>query len=263
MKPYFDPVAASTPPSVSPLLEIKGLGKVFHLSDHALTVLDNIHLAVQPGELICILGRSGCGKTTLLNILAGFISASSGEVLLNARPIIRPGPDRCVVFQEAALFPWMTVRENIALGLKIRGCRRRRIRREVDRYLSLVGLRAFANYLPREISGGMKQRVALARVLILNPQVLLMDEPFTALDAQTREEMRRLLLSLWQTFKHTILFVTHDVREAVALADRIILMNRSAKQRLKEIHVTLARPRAQDSKPFIALCRHLFDALGD
>ncbi len=263
MKAPFTPSAAGSAHPTPNILEIKGLHKVFHLADHALTVLDNIDIAVQPGEFICILGRSGCGKTTLLNILAGFIPATKGELLLNGRPIVHPGPDRCVVFQESALFPWMTVRENIAFGLKIRKSQRSHIHRRVDRYLSLVGLQAFADYLPREISGGMKQRVALARVLILNPQVLLMDEPFTALDAQTRDEMRGLLLSLWETFQHTILFVTHDVREAVMLADRIVLMNQRAQGKLKAIQVNLSRPRTRDSKAFLSICRALFDALGD
>jgi len=245
------------------ILEIQGLRKVFQVNDRYLAVLDAVDFSVNRGELICIFGRSGCGKSTLLKILAGFIPPSAGQVLIQGGPVSRPGPERCVVFQEDALFPWLTVEENITFGMRGKQWPKQRVRTAADRFLSLVGLTEFRNYLPREISGGMKQRVALARVLILQPQVLLMDEPFAALDAQTREEMQNLMLSLWQKLSHTILFVTHDVNEAVTLADRILLMAKDPGRIREDIEVNLSRPRKKDSDPFLILCRRLFDGLGD
>lgn len=246
-----------------PILQIKGLGRVFRANHSFLTVLDEICFDVQPGEMICILGPSGCGKTTLLKILSGFLTPSTGSALLRGEPIDRPGPDRCVVFQEDALFPWLTVAENIAFGLKGKGLGWRRNKRHemVDRYLELVGLSAFGNYLPAEISGGMKQRVALARVLILEPEILLMDEPFAALDAQTREDMHQLLLRLWQTLSHTIVFVTHDVREAVTLADRVIVMDKTPGRVKDVVDVDLERPRKLDHQSFHHRCTKLHDLL--
>lgn len=240
------------------LLEIQSLRKSFQVAGTYSTVLDQIHFSVNPGEMICILGRSGCGKTTLLNILAGFIAPTAGQVLLRGRPVTKPGPDRCVVFQEDALFPWLTVKENIGFGL--RG-QKRKIGEEIDRFLALVGLTEFRDYLPRDISGGMKQRVALARVLIMKPAILLMDEPFAALDAQTREEMQNLLLSLWQKFSHTILFVTHDVQEAVRIADRILLIDKDPGRIRSDIRIDLPRPRERDTSQFVVLCRDLLEKL--
>ena len=240
------------------ILEIRDLRKTFQVSGKFTTILEQIHFSVNKGEMICILGRSGCGKTTLLNILAGFISPTAGQVLLGGHSATKPGPDRCVVFQDDALFPWLTVEENIGFGL---GGTRRKVREETDRFLSLVGLTEFRDYLPREISGGMKQRVALARVLILKPAVLLMDEPFAALDAQTREDMQNLLLSLWQKLSHTILFVTHDVQEAVKMADRILLMGKDPGRIRQDMAVDLPRPREMDTTQFLVLCRTLLEAL--
>ena len=232
-------------------LEIKKLGKRFRTNGTGdIGVLQDVSFSARRGEMICILGRSGCGKSTLLKILAGFMSPSSGSVRLNGRPVSQPGPDRCVVFQEDALFPWLTVKENIAFGLKGRKMDRGDKQREVDRFLSLVGLTDFEDYLPQEISGGMKQRVSLARVLILQPEVLLMDEPFAALDAQTREEMQRLLLYLWEKLSHTVLFVTHDVNEAILLADRIILLEKDPGRIREDISIDLPRPRKKDTEAF-------------
>ena len=208
------------------VLDIEQLSKSFSVNGSgSKNVLQDINFTASRGELICILGRSGCGKSTLLKLLAGFLTPSTGSIKLAGQRVNQPGPDRCIVFQEDALFPWLTVRENIAFGLKERKLKREDRNREIDHFLELVGLTDFADYLPGEISGGMKQRVALARVLILQPEVLLMDEPFAALDAQTREEMQNLLLLLWKRLSHTILFVTHDVNEAVLLADRILLFS--------------------------------------
>lgn len=245
----------------SPILRIDGLSKIFRVGTSYLKVLKDIRFSACSGELICILGRSGCGKTTLLNILAGFVPPSSGDVLLNGRPVTTPGSDRCVVFQEDTLFSWLTVEENIAFGFRNIGKKYRTVRTEVDRFVSMVGLSEFKDYLPKEISGGMKQRVALARVLILKPKILLMDEPFAALDAQTREEMQRLLLSLWEQFEITVVFVTHDVNEAVVLADRILLMEKAPGRIGEDIRVDLPRPRKRDSEDLLCLTRKLFDGL--
>ena len=244
----------------APILQLQTLGRVFRVNHSFLTVLDDISFDVQAGEMICILGPSGCGKTTLLKILSGFLKPSSGRVLLHGRPVTAPGPDRCVVFQEDALFPWLTVAENIAFGLKGKGVGPGR-HEMVDRYLELVGLSAFGGYLPAEISGGMKQRVALARVLILEPEILLMDEPFAALDAQTREEMHQLLLRLWKNLGHTIVFVTHDVREAVTLADRVIVMDKNPGRVKEVVNVDLERPRNLDHHSFHHRCTRLHDLL--
>jgi NitT/TauT family transport system ATP-binding protein len=243
------------------ILEIECLHKAFHTNGGFLSVLEEISFHADRGQLICILGRSGCGKSTLLKILAGFIPPSSGRILLNGKPINGPGPDRCVIFQEEALFPWLTVQENIAFGLRGRGLDRNSKAREVEQFLSLVGLREFRNYLPREISGGMKQRLALARVLVLKPEVLLMDEPFASLDAQSREEMQSLLLSLWQELAPTILFVTHAVEEAVLLADKILLMSKNPGRVREKTPVALPRPRSRDSRAFLHLSRRLHEAL--
>jgi NitT/TauT family transport system ATP-binding protein len=240
------------------ILEVERLSKSFAINGSGkITVLQDIGFKVRRGEFLCILGRSGCGKSTLLKILAGFMQPSTGAVRINGRPAARPGPDRCVVFQEDALFGWLTVRENIAFGLRGRGITRREKERDVDRFLSLVGLTDFGNYLPAEISGGMKQRVALARVLILQPEVLLMDEPFAALDAQTREEMQDLLLRLWSELAHTIVFVTHDVGEAALLADRILLFDHAPGRIKEEFQIALLRPRQKEDDGYYALCRSI------
>jgi len=256
-------VAGNRAASREDTLRFEGLSKGFHTAGGYLPVLEDVSFRAEGGELIAILGRSGCGKSTLLKIAAGFIPPSSGRVLLNGQPVEGPGPDRCVIFQEDALFPWLTVAENIAFGLKGQKKSRKARAEEMNRFLNLVGLSEFRDYLPHEISGGMKQRVALARVLILRPEVLLMDEPFASLDAQSREEMQSLLLTLWQELGHTILFVTHDVGEAVMLADRILLMSKNPGRIREEIPVSLPRPRERESAAFAGLSRRLHDALRD
>ncbi|MBE9582177.1 MAG: ABC transporter ATP-binding protein [Proteobacteria bacterium] len=263
MKPRLAAISKTSPRIRETILEINNLRKVFRINGSFLTVLDGIDFGVKSGEMICILGRSGCGKTTLLRMLAGFLAPSSGEILLNGKPVAKPGTDRCVVFQEDTLFPWLTVKENIAFGLRGRTTDRKAFDEEAERFLSLVGLSEFRDYLPREISGGMKQRVALARVLILKPEVLLMDEPFASLDAQTREEMQNLLLSLWENLSHTILFVTHDVTEAVTLADRVLVMSKDPGRIREEIHVDLARPRKWEKSDFLFFSRKLHERLRD
>lgn len=237
-------------------LSIRGLKIAFPVDSGLANVFNDLNFDVAAGELVCILGPSGCGKTTLLNLIAGFIPPTGGSIHIDGLAVSHAGPDRCVVFQEDALFPWLTVAENIAFGAK-GFLPRPHIDSEVQRYLELVGLSAFKEYLPREISGGMKQRVALARVLILKPRVLLMDEPFGALDAQTREEMQDLLLKLWTELSHTIVFVTHDLNEAITLADRILVMDSNPNRIQSDIPVSLPRPRKSESDGFHQLYRRL------
>lgn len=237
-------------------LSIHELRVAFPVDGVLTNVLDDVSFDVAAGELVCVLGPSGCGKTTLLKLIAGFMPPSDGRIQIDGRTVTCAGPDRCVVFQEDALFPWLTVAENIAFGAK-GVIPRSRIDAEVQRYLDLVGLSAFKNYLPKEISGGMKQRVALARVLILTPKVLLMDEPFGALDAQTREEMQDLLLRLWAELSHTIVFVTHDLTEAVTLADRILVMDANPSRIRSAFPVPLPRPRKTENDAFHRFYRQL------
>ena len=188
--------------------------------------LRDVNLVVEPGEFICLVGPSGCGKTTLLNIIAGFLEPTTGESSIDGRRIEGPGPDRCVVFQQYAVFPWLTVRQNVEFGLKLGVNKRSPVETKniVDRFIDLVGLRDFENAFPRELSGGMKQRVAIARAYAVNPEVLLMDEPFGALDAQTRQFMHESLLHILEKERKTVLFVTHGVEEAAFLATRVVVM---------------------------------------
>ena len=239
------------------ILEIEGLGHHFVHDGATVPVLHELSLAVRRGELVCLIGRSGCGKSTLLKIVAGFLTPTTGRCRLDGLPIGRPGPDRGVVFQEDALFPWLTVRENIGFGLAGRQWPRRQRQQEVDRILDLVGLQGYGDYLPRALSGGMKQRVALARVLIRSPRLLLMDEPFGALDAQAREEMQELLLQLVRQRRQTILFVTHDVQEAVVIADRVLVLEKDGGRIRKELAIDLDRPRDRGDVRFQACCARL------
>lgn len=263
MKPLLRAVRLPGEKPKEKILEIDRLQKIFHTNGGPLSVLEEISFCAESGELVCILGRSGCGKSTLLKIVAGFVPPSSGKVLLSNKPVEGPGPERCVIFQEDALFPWLTVEENIAFGLRGRGGNKKSKANEVERFLGLVGLNEFRKYLPREISGGMKQRVALARVLILKPEVLLMDEPFASLDAQSREEMQMLLLSLWQELAITILFVTHDVNEAVILADKVLVMSKNPGRIREEVRVDLPRPRSRNNSALLHFSRRLYEALRD
>lgn len=243
------------------LLEVSGLSKSFDSNGSSVPVLNDVSFKVRQGEIVCLLGRSGCGKTTLLKMLAGFLRPDGGSIKLAGEEVVKPGPDRCVIFQEDALFPWLSVRENIAFGLANSGVARKKQKEEAERFIDLVGLSGFGDYLPAEISGGMKQRVALARVLIMQPQVLLLDEPFAALDAQTREEMQNLLLGLCRRLGHTVLFVTHDVEEAVLMADKILLLDKSRLGVGANIPVTLERPRSRQDSAFTSLCGDVMSLL--
>ncbi|MEY2618257.1 MAG: hypothetical protein RL522_1259 [Pseudomonadota bacterium] len=205
--------------------------------------LDNIRLEVAPGELVALLGPSGCGKSTLLNLIAGFEAPSQGLLQVDGQPVAAPGPERGVVFQEAALFPWLTVWENVIFGPKVQGLARSEYEDRAHEMLKIVGLADFKNHLPVQLSGGMRQRVGIARILTLGSRVLLMDEPFGALDAQTRLTMQELLLSVWQQLKPTIIFVTHDIDEAIFLASTIYVMSARPGRIQKRIEVPLSRPR--------------------
>ncbi|MBU6418564.1 MAG: ABC transporter ATP-binding protein [Proteobacteria bacterium] len=205
--------------------------------------LDEISLTVEDGSFVTILGASGCGKSTLLNMVAGLEAPSSGQITLDGRPITKPGPDRVVVFQRAGLYPWLSLRDNIAFGLKMRG----KVEwREVDRVIELIGLRGFETHRPYELSGGMQQRVSIARALVMHPRVLLMDEPFGALDAQTRENMQEFLTELWERIRATVIFVTHDIDEAIILGSRLVVMSARPGRISLDENVPLGRPRNWD-----------------
>ncbi len=226
-----------------PKLRIQGVSKSFLSKGGEVYVLENINLEIQQGEFVCIVGPSGCGKTTLLNIVAGLENADSGDVWANDAKVNGAGTDRVVIFQEAALFPWLNVIKNVEFGLKLKGINGRKRREIALEHLKMVHLLKFQHAHVHELSGGMKQRVAIARALAMNPEMLLMDEPFSALDAQTRWILHYELQNIWLKTKKTIMFVTHNIREAVCLADRIIILSTSPGKIKKEFFVNLPRPR--------------------
>ena len=202
-------------------------------------ILDQLSLTVSKGEIVCIVGPSGCGKTTLLNILAGFEQLTSGQCEIAGQVVRNPGPERGFVFQRPALFPWMTVLENVTIGLRVRGVKRAVWQARADRFLLETGLSGYENHYPYQISGGMAQRVQLVRVMMNEPSVVLMDEPFGALDYQTRLSMHELLLTLHKEYRPTILFITHDVDEAIFLADRVVVMKRNPGEIIREFPIDL------------------------
>jgi NitT/TauT family transport system ATP-binding protein len=227
-----------------PRIQIQRVARSFGAAGRPAPALAEIDLDVAERELVCILGPSGCGKSTLLNIVAGFLPPSTGRVLVDGRPVTGPAPERGVVFQEYALFPWLTVTGNVEFGPRLRSRPAAERRRVVDRYLELVGLRAHAGKFPAQLSGGMKQRVAIARALANEPAIVLMDEPFGALDAQTRETLQDELSRIQRVEHKTILFVTHSIREAVYLADRVVVMT-SAPGRIKQVF-SIKLPEVRD-----------------
>jgi len=234
-------------------IDIRGLGKVFPKGKKTVIAIDGFDLQVGEGEFVCLLGPSGCGKTTVLRIVAGLEEKSGGTVEVHGKAVVGAGPERGMVFQEFALFPWRTARRNIEFGLELKSVPEIERRRISSKLIDLVGLQGFEDAHPRELSGGMKQRVGIARALANEPAVLLMDEPFGALDAQTRNLMQKELLRIWSATKKTVLFVTHSVDEAVFLADRIVVMTARPGKVREIIPVGLPRPRDRTSGEFIAV----------
>jgi NitT/TauT family transport system ATP-binding protein len=245
-------------------LRLNGLTKEFATTlGERIIALEDINLEVRDEEFVCLLGPSGCGKTTLLRIIGGLDHATGGEALLNGIPIRGPNPKTAMIFQEYSLYPWRNVIENIMLGLEIRGIPRERRLETARQYLEMVGLEGFERTYPYELSGGMRQRVAVARALAVEPEILLMDEPFGALDAQTRNRMQMELLRIWEMTRKTVIFVTHSVDEAVFLADRIVVLTRRP-GRIKEIvEVPQERPRERTAQTFISIRRHVLDLIAE
>jgi ABC-type nitrate/sulfonate/bicarbonate transport system ATPase subunit len=223
-------------------------------------VLDDVSAEVRHGEFVCLVGPSGCGKSTLLNIVGGFMSATSGEVIVEGEPVSGPDPRRIFVFQENGVFPWLSVRENIAFGL--RGRTEEERLQIVAHYVAMVGLTGFEAAYPRELSGGMRQRVEIARALAANPDIIYMDEPFGALDFITRLKMRADLVRIWQSEKKTILFVTHDIEEAVQLADRVLVMSHRPATIERVVEIDLPRPRDLDSPRYLQKRDEIFRIMG-
>lgn len=242
-------------------LELKNLRKVFRTDDTEVVAIDDISLEVGKGELVSLIGPSGCGKTTVLRMVAGLQEPSSGQIVLDGKEVHGPGSDRGMVFQEFALFPWRSVRRNVEFGLEIAGVPKEERRQKVDRYLDVVGLERFADARIHELSGGMKQRVGIARAMVNNPDVLLMDEPFGALDAQTRNIMQGELLKILARTSKTILFVTHSVDEALYLSDRIIMLSKRPGKIKTIIEVPWPRPRDRAAPEFAALRKRILSEL--
>lgn len=244
-----------------PILQMKNVSKTYVQNGQSIEALRGANLTVRKGEFICLIGASGCGKSTLLRMAAGFETATQGEVLMWGMPIAGPGPSRGMVFQDYGLFPWLSVRDNIGFGPKSRGRATIEIRDTVDRFIELVGLQRFADVYPHQLSGGMKQRVAIARVLANDAEVVLMDEPFGALDAMTRERLQDELVEIWSRTGLTVLFVTHAIEEAIFLADRVVVMSPGPGRIENEYSIDLRRPRDVSSTEFNELRRMLSSQL--
>ena len=229
------------------MLEVRQLSKVFFEQNDpsrpGLVALYNVSLAIKKNEFVSLLGPSGCGKTTLIRIIAGLIPSDKGEIRVDGRIVTTPGRDRCMVFQQFGLLPWRTVVSNVEFGLEIDGMPREERRATAQKYLELVGLKGFENYFPHQISGGMQQRVGIARALSKKPEILLMDEPFGAVDAQTREQLQEELLKIWDQAKTTVVFVTHSIDEAIYLSDRVVVMQARPGHIKEELTIDLPRPR--------------------
>ena len=242
-------------------IEIKNINKSFDGRGKNLSVLENINLEINDGELICLLGPSGCGKTTLLRLIAGLDQPTSGEIVANGELVEKPSGDRAVIFQQYSLFPWLTVLQNVTFGLEISGGSKEENIQAAERYLKSVGLLEFKDSYPHELSGGMKQRVAIIRSLLNHSPILLMDEPFSALDMQNRHKLQEQLIGVWKRFENTIVFVTHDVDEAVFLADKIVLLDKNPGKIAEVISVDLERPRKRDSLEFLKIQESIVDKL--
>lgn len=242
-------------------LKIEGLTKKYNTGNKELLTLNNINLTVEDGEFVCILGPSGCGKSTLLNIIAGFEKPTVGKAFINGREITEPGSDRAVVFQNHALFPWLKVIENVEFGMKIAGIGKEERTKKALHYLEMMHLTNFKDSFVHELSGGMMQRVSIARALSLDSKILLMDEPFSSLDSQTRELLEYEIQKIWWNTKKTVIFITHNVEEAVLLADRVIVMSVDPATIKKEFKIQLARPREIHSNDVAYIVRKIMDEL--
>ena len=245
------------------ILQVKSLGKVFHSGKQDVVALKDVNFTVHRRELVCVIGPSGCGKSTLIRMLAGLEEHTSGEVLLDGKPVNGPGRDRGMVFQGYTLFPWLTVKRNVMFGPQMNGMSSSEAERTAATWLDLIGLAKFADAYPHQLSGGMKQRVAIARALVNEPRILLMDEPFGALDAQTRVKMQTHLLDIWRNIDITVLFITHDLDEAIFLADRILVLKANPGEVQELIEVPVPRPRspAQMTSPEFVATKARLEAL--
>jgi len=247
--------------NISVKVKIDNVVKKYTSRQGEVVALGGVSLDILENEFVCVVGPSGCGKSTLLNIIAGLNGATDGNVYVDDKKVEGPGPERGVVFQQYALFPWLTVEKNVQFGLKLKGLSRKEAAAEASKYIEMVDLTSFAKSYPKELSGGMKQRVAIARAYAANPQVLLMDEPFGALDAQTRAQLQSDLLQTWEKEKKTCFFITHDVDEAVFLAQRVVIMS-ARPGRIKEIvDINIPHPRDQETKmspEFLELKNHIW-----
>lgn len=238
--------ASSPQPAARGSIFMENLGLQFGRGSRTVRTLQSIDLNIKPGEFVCVIGPSGCGKSTLLGAVAGFIPVSEGRLLVDREKVMGPGADRGMVFQHHTLFPWKTIASNVEFGLKMRGMPQAQRREAGREFIKKVGLAGFERHYPAQLSGGMQQRVGLARVLINQPRVLLMDEPFGALDAQTRIMMQELLLEIWNEIRTTVIFVTHDIDEAIFLADRIVVMTCRPATVKAQIDIKIRRPRTLD-----------------
>ena len=241
-------------------IDIRNMGVTFGSDESQVVAVKDVSLNVQPGEFVSLIGPSGCGKSTLLSIAAGFVKPTAGEALLDGEKITKPGSDRGVVFQQYSLFPWLSVRKNVEFGLKMAGVDQNKRLTTARSLLDLAGLLSFENHYPDQLSGGMKQRIGIIRALATSPQVLLMDEPFGALDTQTRVVMQEILTNIWQQFRISVLFITHDIEESIFLSDRIYVMTARPGRIKAEIKVPLPRPRVAemtDTPEFMNLVQEL------
>jgi NitT/TauT family transport system ATP-binding protein len=247
-------------------LSVSSVSLVYGTGDGSVLALDGISFEVRPNEFTVIVGPSGCGKSSLLYIAAGLTEATSGHIRTGGKMVVGPGADRGMVFQAYTLFPWLTVRNNVEYGLRRKGIAPPERHRIVDHYLKEIGLAAFADHYPKQLSGGMMQRVAIARALANDPDILLMDEPFGALDSQTRHSMQRLLLRVWEHSQKTVAFVTHDIDEAILLGDRVIVMTARPGKVKADIRIAIPRPRDPEivlEPEFIAIKRRIINELRD
>jgi ABC-type nitrate/sulfonate/bicarbonate transport system ATPase subunit len=245
------------------LISLENVTKTFSTPSGKITVLSDITFAVKRGRTLCIVGPSGCGKTTILNLISGFLTPTSGIVKINGRPVKGPGPDRAVVFQRDSVFPWLTVRQNLEYGPKVRGVPRRQWAQRIDEYLEKVGLKDVGNHYPKQLSGGMKKRVDIARAYANKPEILLMDEPFGSLDVMTKELMQKDLIELSYKEQKSLIFITHDIEEAVFLGDEVLVMTRRPPNIKKRIEVPFPKPRNIDLKlePGFQAMRKEIDAI--